>query len=244
LNNFLNIFAFLSLSGRLPQILNTENEMNQMIKTLSRVVMITLIAGLALGGATSCKSKKKLAAEQAAAEYASKVEQATKDLNAIIDRQTTWTLDQQQQRVNTIKGWNLNDAEVDSLLVMAQTEIDHQRDEIARKAEEERLRQQEEAQLKTQDNSLDTQLKAITTAGTVDAANAQISKMLQLFASPDVPVLIIVSQEGGITDYDKPTTASRFLNLLKDTKNYNYTVSAVKKDGSGKITELELIKKF
>jgi F0F1-type ATP synthase membrane subunit b/b' len=241
LNNFFDKFAFLSWANALN--LNTKTNMNQMLKTLSRVVMISLIAGLALGGATSCKSKKKLAAEQAAAEYASKVEQATKDLNAIIDRQTTWSLDQQQQRVNTIKGWNLNDPEVDSLIVMAQTEIDNQRAEIARKAEEERLRQQEAAS-KTQDNSLDTQLKAITTASTVDAANAQINKMLQLFASPDVPVLIIVSQEGGITDYDKPTTASRFLNILKDTKNYNYSVSEVKKDGSGKITELDLIKKF
>lgn len=221
--------------------------MNQMLKTLSKVVMISLIAALAIGGTTSCNSKKKLAAEQAAAEYASKVEQATKDLNAIIDRQTTWTLDQQQQRVNTIKGWNLNDPEVDALIVMAQTEIDNQRAEIARKAEEERLRQAEEARLaalNAQDNSLDTQLKAITNATTVDAANAQISKMLQLFASPDVPVLIIVSQEGGITDYDKPTTASRFLNLLKDTKTFNYSVSEVKKDGNGKITELDLIKKF
>jgi hypothetical protein len=221
--------------------------MNQMLRTLSKVAMISLIAAIAIGGTTSCNSKKKLAAEQAAAEYASKVEQATKDLNAIIDRQTTWTLDQQQQRVNTIKGWNLNDPEVDSLVVMAQTEIDNQRAEVARKAEEERLRQAEEARLaalKSQENSLDNQLKAITTASTVDAANAQINKVLQLFASPDVPVLIIVSQEGGITDYDKPTTASRFLNLLKDTKNFNYSVSEVKKDGSGKITELDLIKKF
>ena len=221
--------------------------MNHMLKTLSRVVMISLIAGLALGGATSCKSKKKLAAEQAAAEYASKVDQATKDLNAIIDRQTSWTLDQQQQRVNTIKGWNLNDPEVDSLIVMAQTEIDNQRAELARKAEEERLRKEEEARLAAQKNadaSLDNQLRAIATAGTTDAANMQINKVMQLFASPDVPVLIIVSQEGGITDYDKPTTASRFLNLLKDTKNFNYTVSDVKKDSNGKITELDLIKKF
>jgi len=221
--------------------------MNQTLKTLSKVVMISLIAALALGGATSCKSKKKLAAEQAAAEYASKVEQATKDLNAIIDEETTWTLDQQQQRVNTIKGWNLNDPEVDALIVMAQTKIDDLQAEAARKAEEERLRKEEEARLAAQqsaDASLDNQLKAIATASTVDAANAQISKVLQMFASPDVPVLIIISQEGGITDYDKPTTASLFLNLLKDTKRYTYTVSDVKKDSNGKITELDLFNKF
>lgn len=218
-----------------------------MLKTSTKVLMILLITAIAIGGTTSCTSKKKLAAEQAAAEYAAKIEQATADLNAIIQGQTTWTLDQQQERVNTISGWNLNDPDVDSLIVMAQAEIDNQKAEAARIAEEERLRQEEEARLAAQekaDASLDNQLRAIATASTTDAANAQINKVLQLFASPDVPVLIIISQEGGITDYDKPTTASLFLNLLKDTKRYSYTVSDVKKDSNGKITELDLFNKF
>ena len=63
------------------------------------------------------------------------------------------------------------------------------------------------------------------------------------FASPDVPVLIIISQYGGINDYDRPATISKFLNYLKDKKQYKYTVESVKRDGLGKITELELIKK-
>lgn len=221
--------------------------MNQTVKTITRVAIFSLIVLIAMGGATSCKSKKKLAEEQAAAARAKKIEQAMQDLNAIVNRETTWTLDQQQQRVNTIKGWNLGDPEVDALIEMANTSIANQRAEQQRLAEEERLKKQEQerlAAMQAKNASLEDQLKAIAGASTVDAANAQISKTLQLFASPDVPVLIIIAQEGGITDYDKPTTASRFLNLLKDTKRYTYRINEVKKDGSGKITELELFNNF
>ena len=44
--------------------------MKHMLKILSKLVMISLIAAIAVGGTTSCTSKKKLAAEQAAAAYA------------------------------------------------------------------------------------------------------------------------------------------------------------------------------
>lgn len=220
--------------------------MNQTLRLVTRVAMFSLIVLIVMGGATSCKSKKKLAAEQAAAERATKVEQATKDLNAIINRETTWTPDQQQQRVNTIKSWKLDNPEINALITMAETEIANQRAEIQRKAEEERLRQQEmekNAAQKSKFASLESQLVAIAGAGNFDASNAQINKTIQLFASPDVPVLIIVSQEGGITDYDKPTTASRFLNFLKDTRQFKYDIYNVKKDSNGLITELELITK-
>ena len=63
------------------------------------------------------------------------------------------------------------------------------------------------------------------------------------FASPDVPVLIIISQSGGFNDYDRPTTISKFLHYLKDKQQYKYQVESLKKDTLGKITELELIKK-
>ncbi len=77
----------------------------------------------------------------------------------------------------------------------------------------------------------------------MDAANAQIGLTLNQFASPDVPVLIIISQSGGMNDYDRPTTAEKFLNYLKDVKAYKYTVETVKRDSLGKITEIELLKK-
>jgi small-conductance mechanosensitive channel len=203
-----------------------------------------LIATIAFGGATSCKSKKKLAKEAAAAEYAAKVEQAKKDLNAIINEETDWTLDQQAERVATIKSYNIDDQEVKDLIVQAEQKIAELR---ARKAEEERLRKQEEARKKMAHSEfevLDNSLGSIAGATSYDDANRKIDAAMQQFASPDIPVLIIISQENGVNDYDRPTTISKFLNYLKDKKQYKYKVESVKRDALGKITELELIVKY
>ena len=218
--------------------------MKHMLKNSTRFVVMLLIATIALGGATSCKSKKKLAKEAAAAEYAAKVEQAKKDLNAIINEETDWTLDQQAERVATIKSYNIDDKEVKDLIVKAEKKIEELR---ARKAEEERLRREEEARKKAAQSEfavLDNSLASIANAGSFDEANRKIDAAMQQFASPDIPVLIIISQENGVNDYDRPTTVSKFLNYLKDKKQYKYKVESVQRDNLGKITELELIVKY
>lgn len=207
------------------------------------MLMAMLVAAIALGGATSCKSKKKLAAEQAAAAYTKKVQKATADLNAIIDGTTDMSLDEQRRRVAQIKGYNIDDSEVQQLISQAEKEIELQQAELDRQAEEERLRKLEEAE-QSKYATMDNQLKGIAAAGNIDSANQQIDLSLQQFASPDVPVLIIISQVDGINDYDRPTTAVNFLNLLKDTKSYKYKIVSVKKNSSGKITELELLKNW
>jgi len=189
-----------------------------MLKFSSRFVVMMLIATIAIGGATSCKSKKKLAKEAAAAEYAAKVEQAKKDLNAIINEETSWTIDEQAARVATIKSYNIDDEEVNGLIVKAEQKIEELR---ARKAEEERLKREEEARRKAAQSEfvvLDNSFNAIANAVSYDAANRTIDETLRQFASPDALVLIIISQEGGVNDYDRPTTISRFLEYLKDKK--------------------------
>src|SRR5210317_495672 len=111
--------------------------MKQMLKILSKLVMISLIAAIAVGGTTSCTSKKKLAAEQAAAAYAKKLDQAKTDLNAIINGTSGWTLDQQSERLAEIKAENFDDPEIQKLVSQAEKEINFQREEAERKAEEE-----------------------------------------------------------------------------------------------------------
>jgi len=217
--------------------------MKQMLKISSKFVVMMLITAIAVGGATSCKSKKKLAKEAAAAEYAAKVEQAKKDLNAIINGETTWSIDEQAERVATIKSYNIDDPEVQELIVKAELKIEELREEAERKAEEERLKREEAAAAKSEFEVLDNSFRGIAGAGSFDASNRQIDAALQQFASPDVPLLIIISQAGGINDYDRPTTISKFLNYLKDKKAYKYKVESVKRDGRGKITEIELITK-
>ena len=210
------------------------------------LMVVILLASIAMGGLSSCKSKKKLAKEQAAAAYNTKVQQAKKDLTAMLNGTTGWTLDEQFDRLNTIKSYNIDDPEVKDLITKVEKKLNTEKAEAARKAEEERLRKQEEAKKKAEQakfKAIDEKLAAIAHAGSYDAANAQIQEALQVFASPDVPVLIIIDQVDGVNDYDRPTTALRFLNYLKDKKTYNYNVESVKRNAEGKITELELIKK-
>lgn len=220
--------------------------MKQLFKNSAQILVITLSILLMAGGATSCKSKKKLAREKAAAEYAMKVDQAKKDLNAILSGTTNWSLDDQEKRLNAIKAYNIDDPEVVELISKAEEKLSKDRAKAEREAEEERLKKLEaekQAREASKYKEIDTQLAAISTSTTIDAANAKINLSLDQFASPDVPVLIIISQAGGFNDYDRPTTISKFLNYLKDKQQYKYKVESVKRDGLGKITELELIKK-
>lgn len=220
--------------------------MSIMVKNASRITMLVLATIIILGSATSCKSKKKLAREKAAAEYATKVEQAKNDLTAMLNGSTNWSLDEQDVRLNSIKSYNIDDPEVIDLISKVAAKISMERAEAERLAEEESLKR-EEAERKMKESpkhqEIDDQLNSISTSTTIDAANKKIMLSMDQFASPDVPVLIIISQYGGINDYDRPTTISKFLNYLKDKKQYKYTVESVKRDGLGKITELELIKK-
>ncbi len=86
--------------------------------------------------------------------------------------------------------------------------------------------------------------EATAQASTVAAANATIADALTLFASPEIPVLIVISEEGGQKDYDRPTTISEYLNYIKDQKKNSNRISNVKTNDAGKITEVEVRKLF
>jgi hypothetical protein len=220
--------------------------MKNVINNFQKVTVVLLIGAFLMGGITSCKSKKKLAREKAAAEYAQKVKEAKRDLTAIINGETGWSLDKQAQRVKDIKDYNIDDTEVIDLIKRAEEKINMLKAEAERKAEEEKLRREEEAKRRMQQSqyaTYDNTFGSIAAAPDIKTANGLIDEALNYFASPDVPVLIIISRYNGINDYDRPTTASRFLNYLKDKKEYKYRVESLKKDSFGKITELELIKK-
>lgn len=212
----------------------------------ARMLLLLLLFAATLGSTTSCKSKKRLAREQAAKEYAMKVEQAKKDLNAILNNETSWTLDQKQQRLDTIKSWQLEDEEVKRLIGLVEQKLAAERSEALRKAEEERLRNEEEERRRQATNKyglIENHFTSIAGAPSISVANERIAQALQLFASPDVPVLIIISQAGGFNDYDRPTTIRRYLDWLKDQKVSPNRVEQAKYDNNGKITELELIKR-
>ena len=207
---------------------------------ITSIVMVLLAVFVTLGGTTSCKSKKRLAKEAAEAEYKSKVEQAITDLNAILNDETLWTLEEKEARVQTIKDWNLQNAEVDDLLFQVEKKLARER---AQKEEEERRAAEERERANSADVVLGRNLNSIANAGSASQANRVINETLDMFESPNVPVLIIIKQNAGFNDYDRPTTIEKYLNYVKDQKKATEKVFNIKYNDNGKINELELIKK-
>lgn len=210
--------------------------MNLQIKNIFIFAIVLLVT---IGGTTSCKSKKKIAKQ----EYEAKLTQAKSDLNAIIKGETQWTLDEQVARVDEIEKADFQDEEIDALILSARNVLEGRKSEAERLAEEERLRQLEEQDTTQKAPSVEDYFAIIAAAPNAESANEKIAEALQLFATPDVPVLIIVYHLGDIVDYDAPTTAEKYLNYIKDQKNVTVRVNNIKYDDNNKITELELIKK-
>ena len=214
---------------------------------ITTVILVLLAAFITLGGTTSCKSKKKLAREAAEAEYKARVSEAIKDLTAILNDETVWTLEEKENRVQTIKNWNLQNAEVDDLLFQVEKKLARERAQADQKAEEERRAAEEAAraaaEAKLPKNMLEKSFREIVTSSSTTQANRIINETLKLFSSNNVPVLIIISQAGGFNDYDRPTTIEDYLNYLKDQKVNRNSVYNLKLNDDGKITEVELIKK-
>ena len=207
---------------------------------ITTVMMVLLAAFITLGGTTSCKSKKRLAKEAAEAEYQAKVEQAIADLNAILDDETTWSLEEKEARVQTIKDWNLQNAEVDDLIFQVEKKLARER---AQKDEEERRAAEERERANAADVVLGRNFNGIANAASASQANRLINETLGMFESPNVPVLIIIKQNQGFNDYDRPTTIEKYLNYVKDQKKTTEKVFEIKYNANGKINELELIKK-
>ena len=112
-------------------------------------------------------------------------------------------------------------------------------------AEAERLRKErgdQEARASAPYSQLDEYFNAVANAATPTAANGTIQEALTLFASENAPVLIVISESGGVKDYDRPTTIKSYFNYLKDVKKNTNRVGKLQLNNSNKITEVELIK--
>jgi hypothetical protein len=213
-------------------------------KILFRSVMIMMVISLA-GGMGACKSKKKLAKEKEAAEYAAKVNTAKTTLLDILNDNTTMSLEEKEAAVKAIKAMNLNDPEIDELIRQAEEKLKKERAALTAIPPVEVV--------VPDDGAAKDQLTSATLAGYFDSivnatsvsqANMLIADALKLFASPETPVLIIISKSGATVDYDRPTTIKNYLNYLKDTKNNINKVEKISYDTAGKIRELELIKTY
>jgi len=214
-----------------------------MTRKIQLLLLVILATGLivSVGG---CKSQKKLAREKAEAEYASMVDLAKKDLHSFIDGTSTMTIDQKENRLEEIKNQQIDDPEITKLIGEAEEALAAERSEMIQMELAEKRKAEES--LKRNENTsvmLEDYFSSIATAKSTSEANMFINEALRLFASPDAPVLVIISESVDAVDYDRPSTIMNYLNYLKDTKNNINSIKEIKYDGTGKISELELIKK-
>lgn len=218
-----------------------------MSKLLVWVMAITLSFG-----AVSCKSKKKLAEEQAAKELAEKTTQVKGQLEKLMAKENS-TLEevaQDETLLNTIRGYNLEDSEVKMMIDKTQSKLDADKARIKAALEAERLAREAEEKRKAEEARVKEEMKdvyyyfdnIVGSGKDVNLANQLIGNALDLFQSPETVVLIEVYNDGTVVDYDKPTTAEKYLNYLKDVQKPTDRIKEYKKDANGKITELILTK--
>lgn len=210
---------------------------------ITTIMLVLLATFITLGGTTSCKSKKQLAKEAAEAEYKARVSEAIRDLTAILNDEVVWTLEEKENRVQTIKDWNLQNAEVDDLLFQVEKKLARERAQAEQRAREEAEAARAAEEARQPKNVLERNFASICNASSTAQANRIINETLNLFESNNAPVLIIISQAGGFNDYDRPTTIENYLNYIKDQKVNRNKVHNLKTNANGQITEVELIKK-
>lgn len=209
-----------------------------MIKRIFKITFLLMIALSLSSGMAGCKSKKKLAREQAAAEYARKVETAKQDLLSIINDEGNMSLQEKESKLQRVKDMNINEPEILALTRQAEEVIAAEKEAMRKQWEEENRKKTEAVSL-----SLADYFALVAGASSVESANIKMNEALKLFAGPNTPVLIIISQEGDLVDYDRPTTAKKYLEYLKDQKKNLNEIENIEYDDNGKIKLLELIKK-
>ena len=175
---------------------------------IGQLLMLVLLGSLALGGG-GCKAKKE--ARAAAAAKAETIAKARADLLSVINDQGSMTLEEKEEVVARIKDMNLQDAEIQNLIDRAEASI----------AEERAAGQANTATTSSSSgsgevnaSSMNNALRDIARASGSDA-NFKIQEAMGMFASPDTPVLIIISQDGDQVDYDEPTTIKSTWTTLK-----------------------------
>ncbi|HLN53785.1 MAG TPA: hypothetical protein VK212_08750 [Lentimicrobium sp.] len=206
-----------------------------------RLIMMLILAVSISGGLSSCQSQKKLAKKRAAQELAERTAQAKADLKAIINDEGQMTLEEKEFKLNSIKRMNLEDQEVKDLIAQAEQKLGEERAAMEKRKEEERLAKERES--RGQYSSVHDSFSAIAGARDANAANLAIRDALMQFSDENVPVLILISQEGDMKDYDEPTTIRKYLEYLKDQKKSPNRVINAEYDTNGKIKLLELQKR-
>lgn len=207
--------------------------------TLSQMLMLSLITFAAVG-TTGCKAKKE--ARAAAQAKAERIAEARAALLAIINDNGTMSLEEKESELQRVKNMNIDDAEIQDLIARAEAIVAREREASERVAEATGTRTG--VAMEDADARLENIFEEVASSRSNSDANYLIREALSMFASPQTPVLIIISRQGSQVDYDEPTTIEKYLQYLKDTNSQPAAVEDLAFDANGKIKQVELIKNY
>jgi len=165
---------------------------------------------------------------------AQKIDVARAALYDLLLNKDNLSADELERQLSAIKSQNLKDSQIDELIAKVEKKIHDMRSTGGGTAS---------LPVKAQLENAFVSIANSAKSGNLTQADNTITKTLQLFSSDDATVLIIISREGSMVDYDKPTTIRRYLNFLRDTKASKNDIDAIMTDSDGKIKGLDLIKK-
>ncbi|MEM7657124.1 MAG: hypothetical protein AAF399_13400 [Bacteroidota bacterium] len=216
-------------------------------RSLPRFLMLAAMLGSLAITAPSCKNKKKLAEEAAraaAAEKARQINDAREDLQALMSTpvRDMRDLNAREDALAEIKGRNVDDPGIRALIADVEDFLAAERDRLEVEARPPEPQPQPEPMAQKK-RMLDQAFSDIAAAGSTSSANSRIQQVMQEFASPSTPVLIIINQSNGVDDYDRPTTIEKYLNYLKDRGRNPNQAYEIRTNSSGRISELVLLKR-
>lgn len=207
--------------------------------TLSQLLLLALIGGAAVS-TSGCKAKKE--ARAAAQAKADRIAEARASLLAIINDNGSMTLEEKERELARIKDMNIDDAEIQDLIARAEAIVAREREAADRVAEA--TGESEKAAEEDANTRLENIFEQVSRARSNSDANFRIRDAMNMFASPQTPVLIVISRQGSQVDYDEPNTIRKYLEYLKDTKSQPAAIDELVFDANGKIKEVVLIKNY
>jgi hypothetical protein len=207
----------------------------------SSLLFSLALASLMVVG-VGCKGKKKVVdtTPQQSSAAQQQLDKAKAALMAMLDKDYTslQQIDAAERELAQIKSMGIGDTEVASLILDVEDKLARERERLTKESAEEKAKADKEAF----NNNLRSLFDDIANASSTNIANMKIEEALDLFSSKDALVLIVISEENGKKDYDRPTNISKYLNYLKDQKKNPNMIGEMSVDSQGKIKELELIK--
>ena len=92
---------------------------------LSRMLVMVMIGLIAFGSVPSCKKAKERKRQEQIRQ--DRIQKAVKDLNAILNDEVNWSLEEKEKRVKEIESWGLNDPTVNELLAKVKEKLKKER---------------------------------------------------------------------------------------------------------------------